>query len=60
MTTVFNKIGGVLGKVWKAITQESPKRMSAYEQYLNESTDAHDLEAREREWNRRIQNRKFY
>lgn len=56
----LNTIGSVLSKVWKVITRESPKRMSAYEQYLHESTDVHDLEAREREWNRRMQNRHLY
>ena len=59
MPVVLNRVGIVLSKVWKAISGDGKKRMSTYEQYLHESTDVHDLEAREREWNRRMQNRQF-
>ena len=62
MAAVLNKIGAALSRVWKAITLESsnPHRDNAYERYLSESMDVHDLEARERAWSRKMQHRNLY
>jgi hypothetical protein len=52
MTTVLQKIGATLRKVFKALAADpTHQRMGAYERYLSSSTDVHDLEARERAWN---------
>lgn len=58
--TVFKFCMRLLAKVGNACTPKKSKRISAYEQFLNESVDLYDLEAREREWSRRMQHRHLY
>lgn len=57
---VFNKIGVVFSKAWNAVIKSRGPHVSAYERYLNESTDVHDLEARERAWAHKVQHHRMY
>lgn len=62
MATVLNKIGTALSNVWKALFGEGSNthRDSALERHLSQAMDVHDLEARERAWNQRMQGRNYY
>lgn len=60
--TIFKTIGTLFAKAWNAVTLKNvnKRHKSAYECYLDKSTDVHDLEARERSWNSKMQNRNMY
>ena len=53
----IKKMGQALGRVF---APQSWSRQTAYERYLNGSVDVYDLEAREREWSRRHQQRSMF
>ena len=57
---VFNKIGVSFSKAWNTFIKSKKPQVSAYERYLNESTDVYDLEARERTWAQKAQHQRMY
>lgn len=56
---IFKTIGTLFTKARKSFARSSMggRQKSDYERYLDQSTDVHDLEARERAWNSKMQHR---